>query len=147
MPSVLPCPLFSAPLLGTSCSFALFVHKMSPEVIKDHRALPLSLRADCSSVKGASGLSGFWILCPVAWSKSLNLSRIQFPCDNKGVDYLQNPSPSDQTVTLGRDLKKKKTNRNKWKLIKVEESNDLFWIKGHEGRTICPLRHSTSCTE
>ena len=55
-----------------------------------------------------------------AWSKSLNLSRIQFPCDNKGVDYLQNPSPSDQTVTLGRRLKKKK------KLIEISE-NWLRW--------------------
>lgn len=114
------------------------VHKMSPKVIKDHKALQLSFWADCSSVKGASRLSGFWILCPVAWRKSLNLSKIQFPCVNKGMDYLQNPSPSAQTVTLGR--RQKKPDRNKWKFIKVEESNDMFCIKSHEGGTIYSVK-------
>lgn len=38
-----PVPLLSGQLLGTSGSLALFVHKMSPEVIKDHRVLQLFL--------------------------------------------------------------------------------------------------------
>lgn len=38
-----PVPLLSGQLPGTSGSLALFVHKMSPEVIKDHRVLQLFL--------------------------------------------------------------------------------------------------------
>lgn len=59
-----PVPLLSGQLLGTSGSLALFVQKMSPEVIKDHRVLQLFLAGRL--LKGEFGIrdSEFFALWP-----------------------------------------------------------------------------------